>query len=60
MNKYKILKHQVQKKGEFSIVPIRMKDRISIMNWRNHWFFGWVNLTILISFIIVLILRYCN
>ena len=36
MNKYKILKHQVQKKDEFSIVPIRMKDRISIMNWRNE------------------------
>ncbi len=36
MNSYKILNKQVFSSGDYSIVPIRMEDRIDIMNWRNE------------------------
>lgn len=36
MNYYKILNKQVFKKGNFSLVPIRIEDRYSIMKWRNE------------------------
>ncbi len=36
MNSYKILNRQVYTSGEYSIVPIRMKDRYDIMKWRNE------------------------
>ncbi len=39
MNYYSILKKQIFKVGNFSIVPIRFEDRISIMNWRNEQMF---------------------
>lgn len=35
MNSYKALNKQVFSNGIYSIVPIRMEDRIAIMNWRN-------------------------
>lgn len=34
--KYKSLKVNVYNIGEYSIVPIRFKDRLDIMNWRNE------------------------
>ena len=36
MKSYKVLNKQVFNLGVFSIVPIRQKDRFSIMNWRNE------------------------
>lgn len=39
LNQYKALKKQVFSKGEYSIVPIRMKDRSAIMKWRNEQIF---------------------
>ena len=39
MNYYCILKKQIFKVDNFSIVPIRFQDRISIMNWRNEQMF---------------------
>lgn len=36
MDSYKILKQQVFTIREYSIVPIRYKDRINIMKWRNE------------------------
>ena len=36
MKCYKVLNKQVYNLGDFSIVPIRKKDRFSIMNWRNE------------------------
>lgn len=39
MNYYSILKKQTFKADNFSIVPIRFEDRISIMNWRNEQMF---------------------
>lgn len=34
--RYKALNDQVYSDGDFSIVPIRMEDRYSIMKWRNE------------------------
>ena len=34
--KYKALSQNVFKSGEFQIIPIRYRDRISIMKWRNN------------------------
>lgn len=36
MNKYRVLNKQVYESGDYSIVPIRMKDRYMIMKWRNE------------------------
>lgn len=36
MNTYKSLGKQTFSKGKYSIVPIRMEDRFSIMKWRNE------------------------
>ena len=36
MCSYKIISKQVYSVGNYSIVPIRMKDRYDIMNWRNE------------------------
>jgi RimJ/RimL family protein N-acetyltransferase len=36
MRRYKVLKQQVFQEGDFSIIPIRMEDRYSIMQWRNE------------------------
>lgn len=36
MNTYKALDKQVYQLGEYSIVPIRMEDRYTIMQWRNE------------------------
>ena len=36
MNYYKGLGKQVLRHGEFSLVPIRMEDRFTIMKWRNE------------------------
>lgn len=36
---YKVLNKQIYKLGNFSIVPIRHKDRIDILNWRNQQIF---------------------
>ena len=36
MNQYRVLKSQIFKKGNFSIVPIRLEDRFDIMEWRNE------------------------
>ena len=36
MREYKALTQQTYKNGEFEIVPIRGKDRIKIMKWRNE------------------------
>ncbi len=36
MSSYKILNKQVYTSGEYSIVPIRIKDRYDIMEWRNE------------------------
>jgi RimJ/RimL family protein N-acetyltransferase len=33
---YKILKNQTFRNDEYSLVPIRMEDRYSIMQWRNE------------------------
>lgn len=38
-NKYKVLKEQVFTKGDYRIVPIRMEDRYSILEWRNEQIF---------------------
>lgn len=35
MKKYKILNNQIYKLRSFSLVPIRYKDRLDIMKWRN-------------------------
>jgi RimJ/RimL family protein N-acetyltransferase len=36
MGKYKILEKQRFISGDYSIVPIRLQDRVDIMNWRNE------------------------
>jgi hypothetical protein len=36
MNTYKALNKQVYTLDEYSLVPIRMEDRYSIMQWRNE------------------------
>ncbi len=36
MNIYKVLNNQFFSNGGYSIVPIRMEDRYSIMQWRNE------------------------
>lgn len=36
MNAYSVLKRQTFTKGDFSIVPIRYKDRMDILKWRNE------------------------
>ena len=36
MNKYKCLNRNMYAVGEYQIVPIRLKDRHEIMNWRNE------------------------
>ena len=36
MNSYKILKNQVISQDEYTIVPIRYKDRMDILKWRNE------------------------
>lgn len=36
MNSYKALNKQVFSNGNYSIVPIRMEDRLDIMKWRNE------------------------
>ncbi|MFN4762605.1 GNAT family N-acetyltransferase [Gillisia sp. Q332] len=36
MKFYKVLHNQIFSKGEFSIVPIRYEDRMSILKWRNE------------------------
>lgn len=36
MKSYKVLNNQTFTSGEYSIVPIRMKDRYDIMKWRNE------------------------
>lgn len=36
MNSYKVLDKQVFSNGNYSIVPIRMEDRMAIMKWRNE------------------------
>ncbi|WZL88720.1 GNAT family protein [Salinimicrobium sp. 3283s] len=36
MNKYKVLTMQTYEYKNFSIVPIRIEDRYTIMNWRNE------------------------
>ncbi|MDB2695082.1 GNAT family N-acetyltransferase [Flavobacteriaceae bacterium] len=36
MNKYKVLIRQEFIQGKFKILPIRFKDRIKIMEWRNE------------------------
>ncbi len=36
MSYYKILKQNTFREGDYSIVPIRMEDRYSIMKWRNE------------------------
>ncbi len=36
MSSYKILNKQVYTSGDYSIVPIRMKDRYNILEWRNE------------------------
>jgi RimJ/RimL family protein N-acetyltransferase len=33
---YKVLKNQTFRNDEYSLVPIRMEDRYSIMQWRNE------------------------
>ena len=38
-NKYKVLKKQNFAKGNNAIVPIRMRDRYDIMQWRNEQIF---------------------
>ena len=37
--KYKVLDQNTIEKGNYSIVPVRFKDRIEIMNWRNDQMF---------------------
>ena len=39
MNSYKVLNKQVFKDGDFKIVPIRYKDRLDILKWRNEQLF---------------------
>ena len=36
MRKYKALTQQTYKIGEFEIIPVRFKDRLEIMKWRNE------------------------
>jgi RimJ/RimL family protein N-acetyltransferase len=36
MSHYKALNKQIYESGSFSLVPIRFKDRLDIMNWRNE------------------------
>lgn len=36
MNTYKVLGKQVFEEGQYSLVPIRYKDRYKIMRWRNE------------------------
>jgi RimJ/RimL family protein N-acetyltransferase len=36
MNSYKALNKQVFSNGDYSIVPIRMEDKLDIMKWRNQ------------------------
>ena len=39
MKSYKVLNKQVFNSGVFSIVPIRFKDRLKILKWRNEQIF---------------------
>ena len=39
MNIYKALKSQIFSKNQYSIVPLRYKDRIDILKWRNEQFY---------------------
>ncbi|MCZ2392879.1 MAG: GNAT family N-acetyltransferase [Chitinophagales bacterium] len=34
--KYKVLNKNIIKKDQYSLIPIRYKDRVSIMKWRNE------------------------
>ena len=36
MNSYKVLKKQLFSLNEYSIIPIRYEDRLSILKWRNE------------------------
>lgn len=36
MNSYKVLNKQIFTEGDYSLVPIRFKDRMDIMKWRNE------------------------
>lgn len=36
MNNYKVLKNQVFSHNQYSIVPLRYKDRLDILKWRNE------------------------
>jgi RimJ/RimL family protein N-acetyltransferase len=36
MNAYRVLKNQTLSKGVFSLVPIRLEDKMKIMQWRNE------------------------
>lgn len=36
MNSYKVLNKQQFSSGDYKIVPLRSKDRVDIMNWRNE------------------------
>ena len=36
MNTYKVLRRQVFSEGEYSLVPLRFKDRMDILKWRNE------------------------
>lgn len=36
MNSYKVLKKKIFTRGDYSLVPIRFKDRFDIMKWRNE------------------------
>jgi len=39
MDAYKILNKQIFSKGQYQIVPIRYKDRLDILKWRNEQIF---------------------
>lgn len=36
MSTYNVLNKQIFRRGKHSLVPIRFKDRIKIMEWRNE------------------------
>lgn len=36
MNSYKVLNKQIFTEGDYSLVPIRLEDRMDIMKWRNE------------------------
>lgn len=39
MSNYRVLKKQIFELGSYKLVPIRLKDRYFIMNWRNEQIF---------------------